>query len=424
MKPNYLISRFAGEPALIEPGCEVRFKACLEQAEAAELPALASTEDFWSEDYAWVRPYEVSADGILSIPVRGVLLHDFPYQLFSWATGYTYLQKAFERGMADANVRAVAFVIDSPGGMVAGCFDAVDKMVAAKTKPVRAFAHEAAYSAAYAIASVADHIAISRTGGVGSVGVVTMHVDLSRAMEERGITITYVHAGKHKVDGNPHEPLADDVKARIQTRIDELYEVFVACVSRGRGLDVQVVRDTEALTFTATQAVANGFADSIGSLDDTFAAFAASLDDPSDNPGEDPMAEKTQPIESAVDQAAHEQAVGAARAEGYTEGAAAERELIFAILDSDEAATRPAAARALAAEGGRTLEAATAFLSKLPAEGKSNTHSGGQTFAEAMEHGNPELGAEGSEDASAQDDEDDSTSVRDLAKQMGLKGFA
>lgn len=428
MTMNALLARFAGEPALIEPAGVERFRACLESAVACEgfnelMIAASVTDEFWDEGYAWARPYDVTEDGVLLIPVRGVLLHDFPYQLFSWATGYTYIQKAFERGMADANVRAVAFLIDSPGGMVAGCFDAVDKMVDMKTKPVRAFAHESAYSAAYAVAMVADHIAVSRTGGVGSVGVVTMHIDVSQSMSERGIKITYIHAGKHKVDGNPYEPLPDDVKARIQARIDELYEVFVAAVSRGRGMDEQAVRDTEALTFTATQAVANGFADSIGSLDDAIAAFAASLDDPSDNTGVDPMAENTQPNESAVDLAAHEAAVASARTEGRTEGAAAEREVIFAILDSEEGLARPAAARALAAEGGRTLEQATAFLAKLPVEGKElSTEPRGQSFSDAMENGNPDLG---SGDGSGNDDDDDVVAqTRNLAKSMGLKGFA
>jgi hypothetical protein len=47
-----------------------------------------------------LRPYIVQ-NGILLIPVKGVLLHDFPYQLFDYATGYEYIGKAFERGLGD-----------------------------------------------------------------------------------------------------------------------------------------------------------------------------------------------------------------------------------------------------------------------------------------------------------------------------------
>ncbi len=67
-------------------------------------------------------------------------------------------------------VKGIAFVIDSPGGHVAGNFDLVDKIFAARdVKPIRAFAAENAYSAAYSIASAAQSITVARTGGVGSI---------------------------------------------------------------------------------------------------------------------------------------------------------------------------------------------------------------------------------------------------------------
>src|SRR5699024_6624417 len=114
--------------------------------------------DFWFQDDDWrssLRPYVVR-DGVLQIPVKGVLLHNFPYQFGSWATGYTYIQRAFERGLDDDQVKGIALVVDSPGGEVAGNFDLVDKMYERRDeKPVRAYAAEMALSAAYSIASVA-----------------------------------------------------------------------------------------------------------------------------------------------------------------------------------------------------------------------------------------------------------------------------
>jgi signal peptide peptidase SppA len=434
---NPLMARFAGEPALIEPTQTERFRACLEAVAASEHATILLTEqaqtdeDFWQFDpnsfLAMLRPYVVK-DGILHIPVKGVLLHNFPYAFGSWATGYIYIQKAFERGMADANVKAVALVIDSPGGMVAGCFDALDKMLAVKSKPVRAFAHEAAYSAAYAMAMAADHIAVSRTGGVGSVGVVTSHIDLSKALDAAGIKITFIHAGKHKVDGNYTEPLADDVKARIQARIDELYAVFVSAVARGRAMEEQAVRDTEALTYTATQAVSIGFADSIGSLDDAVAAFAAFLDDQSDNQGEEAMAEEAKT--SAVDQAA----VDAARTEGQTtgrsEGATAERERIAAILGCDEAKDRPALAQHIAMKTAMSPDEAKAMLAasaketvEAPAQTDDEEEAKGDTgFSGAMSKGNPDVGG-GSGGGNEPEAKEDGSDVLALAASVGIKGF-
>lgn len=263
---NHLLARFASSPALLAPHMRDRFETCLDQASTRftafqQRDAQSSAEmedDFWFAPGDWraaYRPYVVK-DAILHIPVKGVLLNDFPFAFGSWATGYEYIWRAFQRGMDDGNVQGIALVCDSPGGAVAGNFDLVDRMFAARgDKPIRAFASESAYSAAYSIASAADRIVVTRTGGVGSIGVVTMHVDLSKALDDVGYKITFIHAGKHKVDGNAYEPLPDDVKARIQARIDGLYDVFVATVARNRGLEEGAVRGTEALTYSASEAL-------------------------------------------------------------------------------------------------------------------------------------------------------------------------
>lgn len=378
MTVNPFLAGFEDKPALVASHNRAWFESCLQGA--AELmpkisaqAATASVDDDWwgeREENAWLRrfrPYVVK-DGVLQIPIKGVLLHDFAYQLFNWATGYDYIWRAFERGMGDANVKGIALVVDSPGGMVAGCFEMVDKMYALRgQKPVAGFASESAYSAAYASISVADpgKLYVTRTGGVGSIGVVTSHVDYSGMMEQRGLKITFIHAGAHKVDGNPYEALPADVKARIQARIDDFYSVFVSTVARNRGLDEQAVRDTEALTFGAVEATSNGLADKIGALDDSLADFSASL---SLEEGDDTMADITQ--------ADHESALATARteatAQGQREGAAAERTRITAILNSDAGQARPTAALAAALETDMTSEQAVAFLAKLPEEPKAD----------------------------------------------------
>lgn len=409
---NSLLASFDLQPSLIAVEMKGMFEACLARAssilesiEKAEAPAVMA-DDFWFDASDWrsvYRPYIVK-DGILHIPVKGVLLHGFGYQLGSWATGYPYIWKAFERGLADGNVRGIALIIDSPGGHVAGNFDLVDKMFAKRgEKPVRAFAAESAYSAAYSIASAADKIVVSRTGGVGSIGVVTFHVDISKAVDAAGIKITFIHAGKHKVDGNAYEALPDDVKERIQARIDELYEVFVSTVARNRGMDEKAIRKTEALTFTATQALSNGLADEIGSLEDATAAFAAELF-PDD--GDEEM--------SNQDKAADKAALDAARAEGRTEGekagreagvkegTTAERSRIKAILGSEEAKGREDLASYYAFETDDAPEKATAAMAKAP---KATAEAPKNRFEQAMNGTpNPVVGA-GSE--SGQRDPDD-----------------
>lgn len=396
--PNSIPARFAMSPVLAAPERAQEFGHLIQAFATSEIGAKlmteqASTNDdgFWFAPDDWraaYRPYNVK-DGILSIPVRGVLLHGFSFQFFGYATGYEYIQRAFERGMADDSVRGIALVMDTPGGEVAGNFDLVDKMFAFRgQKPVRAFASESAYSAGYSIASVADKIVVSRTGGVGSIGVVTSHVNLSKMMEKAGVEITFIHAGKFKVEGNPYEALTPEAKDRIQTRIDSLYNIFVSTVARNRGMDEKAIRDTEALTFGAEDAVANGLADEIGALDTGLAAFSAEF-----KPQGVTMSDPTQkPAFAQAD-------LDKARAEGKAEGAKAERDRIQGIMALDESATRRDQAFNLAMNTELSVETAKVVLAAAPADPKpeaaapaGTTQS--QAFATAMEKGNPEVGAD------------------------------
>lgn len=345
---NPLFARFDGQQVMVCKSAAAQITTLLNGVVNHELASVvmgteyASDGDFWTElgdrTTKLIRPYAVR-DGILQIPVKGVLLKDFPYQFFGMATGYEYIRAAFDRGMRDPDVKGVALVFDTPGGMVAGNFDLVDHIHASRgVKPIAGFAVEHAYSAGYSLISAADPgwVNVARTGGVGSIGVVTAHVDYSEAMKKAGIKVTFIHAGKHKVEGNPYEELSDEAKARIQERIDGLYSIFVSTVARNRGMDEKAVRNTEALTFSAQEAVSNGLADSIGSLDDAIAAFAASMSKEDDN--------MTTKDTAAVDQAA----IAAAHADGMKEGATAERARISAIVNSDAAKGRPKAALKMA----------------------------------------------------------------------------
>lgn len=399
-----ILASFQDNPSLVCESQQATFNGYLlglsEHEDFPKLMASTAQDDFWfaSDDWrARYRPYNVNA-GILTIPVKGVLLHDFPWTFGAYATGYDYVLKAFQRGMADANVKGIAFAIHSPGGDVAGCFDAVDKMYSAKgTKPIRAFAHEYAYSAAYAIASLADKIVVSRTGGVGSIGVVTSHVDRSQQLAQDGLKVTFIKFGAHKTDGNSYEPLSKDAKERMQARIDALGEVFVSTVARNRKMDAGKVRKTEALTYTASEAVSIGLADMVGPLDDAVAAFAADLETAQVEEDEQ-MTDNTSAVDQAAIETARSEGHAAGHAEGVAAGATAERNRITAILTSAEGKAAPKAALA-AVKAGMTVEAATEFMKDIGAESTNAPKPDqGAQFRAATEAGAPNVSA-GPEDA-------------------------
>lgn len=437
MTSNAILARFDRVPALVDPHQASSFDVCVAKTDAfltenaARVAESAQADDgFWPEADSWMaryRPYKV-VNGTLQIPVKGVLLHDFPYQLFDWATGYEYITRAVERGLADGTVRRIALIVHSPGGEVAGCFECADKIFAARdTKPIEAFAHEYAYSAAYALASSASRITVSRTGGVGSIGVVTSHLDISERMKQLGAKVTFIFAGKHKVDGNGYEPLPEAVRERIQVRIDELYGVFVSAVARHRGLDEQAVRDTEALTFTATEAMSNGLADAVGPLDEALASFEAEMSTEQEN----------ETMSTPDNSVSNEAAVAAAREEGKTEGTAAgrtegaksERERITAIKGLDEAKSRPAAAEQVAMATDMTVEQAQGFLAGLPEETKGDdaganggAGAGAGRFDAAMKKDNPNLSA--NDDGEDGDDEDATTGNAGASALLGARKMA
>jgi len=419
---NKFLAKFAEMTAvMVNPDSLMRFQAHLEGLAAnyndRELAAANDNADdgFWFPDGDWraqLRPYVVK-DGVLHIPVKGVLLHDFPYQFYSYATGYAYIERAMKRGMADGNVKGIALVIDSPGGEVAGNFALVDKIYAMRgIKPIRAFAAESAYSAAYSIASAADKIVVSRSGGVGSIGVVTSHVDISKMLDDIGYKITFIFAGQHKVDGNPYETLKPEVKERIQARIDELYTIFVQTVARNRDMEEQSVRDTEALTFSAAQATSNGLADDIGELDDSLTAFAVELEEGNEQMANAATNESMDVEKLKADARAEGKVEGLAegKALGLKEGATAEHARWSGIFAHDAAKGKPKAAAKIAGNKAHlSIEDAADLLADMPEEkaeaGAGTTEAKNETaegFVAAMNGQKPvDVGTAGEADPAA-----------------------
>jgi ClpP class serine protease len=219
------------------------------------------------------RPYEV-VDGVEVIQIEGILVHRLhSLQPYSGMMGYDGIKAQFAMAWDDAEIRAIVLAIDSPGGEVAGCFDLVDIIYAARLtreKPIHAVLDENAFSAAYAIASAANRVTVPRTGGVGSVGVIALHCDFSKALTAAGVTVTVLTYGARKADGVETAPLSREARRRFQADIDAMGDLFVATVARNRGLAPAAVKATEAGTFLGQAGVRVRFADACCSPDEAF----------------------------------------------------------------------------------------------------------------------------------------------------------
>jgi signal peptide peptidase SppA len=186
-----------------------------------------------------------------------------------WAdSDYTEIRANVKRALADPAVKTIDLVIDSPGGSVLGLPETADAIHAAnRVKPVRAIVTGIAASAAYWLASQASSIRLTPSGEVGSVGVLDLHADISKALDTAGVKLTAVTAGEHKVERAPFTPLSDDAKARMQAGVNSWYGDFLSAIRRGRGARVSANSNFGAgRMLSSREALAAGMVDFVGGI--------------------------------------------------------------------------------------------------------------------------------------------------------------
>lgn len=196
-----------------------------------------------------------------------------------WASVYSEEVVSMVSAMIDnPNVGAVVLSIDSPGGIVYGIPEAgqaIQKM--SQVKPIYSHVKAQAASAAYYLASSTAKIFSQPSADVGSIGVWTMHIDASKMLEEIGWDINLISAGKHKVEGNPFEPLGDEARAELQRSVDVCYVEFLDAVALGRNVSKATVKSDfgEGRMIEAPRAKSLGMIDGICTLEELLAGIMA-----------------------------------------------------------------------------------------------------------------------------------------------------
>jgi ClpP class serine protease len=228
------------------------------------------------------KPYALTRSGIALLPVIGTLVQRGSWlDAMSGLTSYDRIGALLERSIADPDVKAILLEIDSPGGETYGLLDAASRITAAASvKPIWAQANEMAYSAAYWLASAAQRVYAPVTGGVGSIGVVALHVNQAPRDKAMGYEYSFVYAGTKKVDLTSHAPLSERGRAWLQAEVDRIHELFIGEVARQRGMAAGNVRATEAALLSAPDAHKAGFIDGIATLRETVRRLESSLQRP------------------------------------------------------------------------------------------------------------------------------------------------
>lgn len=223
---------------------------------------------------------QAPSGSVAVIPVYGAVGYRMNMMMYySGGTSIRQLAGAFRQAVHDPNIGTIVLDIDSPGGSVEGVPELADEILKARDgKRIIAVANCLAASAAYWLASACSEVVVTPSGEVGSIGVYTLHWDYSAACEMEGTKPTFIFAGKHKVDGNPYEPLGEDAKSVMQADVDRYYDMFCGAVAKGRGVKVADVKAGfgEGRCVGAREAVALGMADRVASLDQVLAKLGMS----------------------------------------------------------------------------------------------------------------------------------------------------
>lgn len=223
------------------------------------------------------RPRNGAASSTGVIRIRGTISQHAAGDLSSFLFGGATTEGIgadLDAMLADDSISKIVLDIDSPGGTSYGVSELANKIMSSRgTKPIIAVANSLAASAAYWIGAACDQFFVTPGGVVGSIGVYAVHQDVSKALEDEGVKVTLISAGKHKVDGHPALPLDDETRQRVQDRVDEVYGQFVHDVARGRGVSEATVRNGygEGDVLTAKKAKAEGMVDGIMTLDQVLA---------------------------------------------------------------------------------------------------------------------------------------------------------
>lgn len=308
MNLHRIASKFYNQPLLLQPSAAETISAFLLQRIAAgrgagggENDAASSFEAFrprersdgaveihqarasrfygeWATDQnGRPTPYRRTADGTAIITLVGEFVNRGAYiGASSGLISYEGFKHQMHSALQDARTHTILIDIESPGGEAVGCFEAAAVVrECAKKKNVVAVVNGLAASAAYAIASGARKIVIMPTGIAGSIGVVMQHLDFSEYLKNEGVKPTLIFAGAHKVDGNPYEPLPENVRADFQQKCEDFYSQFVETVAAGRrNMSAKSIRATEAQVFKGQEAVDVGLADAVGTLEQVLAELS------------------------------------------------------------------------------------------------------------------------------------------------------
>jgi serine protease SohB len=148
------------------------------------------------------------------------------------------IARTLDRAFAMRNAKAVALLINSPGGSAVQShliYQRIRALAAEKNLRVFAAVEDVAASGGYMIACAADEIVCDPASIVGSIGVIAATFGFDEAIRKLGVERRLYTAGDHKSMLDPFLPAKEDDVNRLKSIQHEIHEMFIALVRRSRG---------------------------------------------------------------------------------------------------------------------------------------------------------------------------------------------
>src|ERR1700716_1454177 len=186
----------------------------------------------------------------------------------------TGVAKMLERAFATKNAKAVALMINSPGGSPVQSrqiYLRIRQLAAEKKLPVLVFVEDVAASGGYMIACAGDEIFCDPSSIMGSIGVVGGSFGFQELIKKVGVERRLYTAGEHKAMLDPFLPENPDDVARVKALQREIHAIFIALVKRSRGTRLNGAEDVlfSGEYWAGETSVSLGLADAIGDLRST-----------------------------------------------------------------------------------------------------------------------------------------------------------
>lgn len=194
------------------------------------------------------------------------------WEAFCGGTSYESIKEDFE-ALLEAGTKTIAFMVESGGGEAYGMMDTgnyLRKLADENNVKIISYVDGLSASAAYGLTAISDEIISNKNSEIGSIGVLIRLMNDSKALEMKGYERSFISAGTEKIpfaeDGSFRKEFLDD----LQYKVDALYTDFTEYVAEHRKMTVEAVRNTQANTFLAEDAIALGLADKVMTQEDFY----------------------------------------------------------------------------------------------------------------------------------------------------------